>query len=127
MTQPFNIPEEHELKWLIDHGFPTFDEFKKNPDRWRLGKEQLFESIDRSTDMDRKNVAKQRLYWRDGKTTMSLEKLQAIAASEGYSLSDIDILPFREINGSGTGKDVIHVRVYPRWELVAMGVKVPNA
>lgn len=117
-------------------GFPTFDEFKKNPDHWRekfLGhKEEIFQSVESSTQTDfvRKQLTEQRYYWRDqydcGK---SLEKIQRIAREEGYEPWDLEMEPvIRPVHGtSGRGPVEIIVRFWPKVEWAAKGKIITNA
>lgn len=114
------------LAQLIPAGFPTFDEFKKNPDKFRLGRYQLFESVQNSTTIDRKQLAKQKMYWRYGKHPIGFNELERIVVEEGYKLEDIEVMPYRAKNDSGTGKDVVYVRFFPKVEIQLMGGVIPN-
>lgn len=115
------------LNQLVAEGsFPSFDEFRKNPDKYRERSDALFESIDRSMIEGRKDLAKQKVYWRHGKESFSLGKLERVCADHGYKISEVDIIPFRSTNTSGTGKDEIFVRVFPKIELQTMGAVIPN-
>lgn len=114
------------VNFLTPRGFPTFDEFRKDPEKYRLGRYQLFESIENSTTIQRNLLAKQKVYWRYGKEAMSYGKLMRVMAEDGYKPEDCDCIPFRDVNGSGTGKDLILVRVFPKSEMKAMGAIVPN-
>ena len=126
-----HFDEEEMLECLFvliaEGSFPSFDEFKKNPDKWRERPDALFESIDRSMIMGRKDLARQKIYWRHGKESFTLGKLERICKENGYSLRDVDIVPFRNTNSSGTGKDEIYVRVFPKSELQSIGAVIPNA
>jgi hypothetical protein len=128
-TPPFDEDEAMDcLAVLISEGsFPSFDEFRKNPDKYRERPDALFESIDRSMIVGRKDLARQRIYWRYGKEAFTLGKLERVCKENGYSLKDVDMVPFRISNNTGTGKDEILVRVFPKSELQTMGVTVPNA
>jgi hypothetical protein len=115
------------LSVLVAEGsFPSFDEFKKNPDKYRERPDALFESIDRSMVTGRRDLAKQKIYWRYGKESFTLGKLERVCKENGYRICDVDIIPFRNPNSSGTGKDEIYVRVFPKSELRAMGAVIPN-
>lgn len=117
---------EDHLAVLIPRGFPTFDEFKKNPDKYRLRPDDLFRAIQDSSQINRADLAKQKVYWRDGKESMTLGKLMRVAAEAGYTLDQLEIVPLRTLNSTGTGKDEVLVRVYPKSEVRAMGGIVAN-
>lgn len=119
--------EECLTQLIAEGSFPSFDQFKKNPDAWRERPEQLFESIDASMITGRKDLKNQKHYWRDGKESFTVEKLQRVVKEQGYKMSEVDMIPFRTYNTSGTGKDEIFVRVYPKSELHGMGAIVANA
>lgn len=123
-----NQDEDFEscLSQLIAEGsFPSFDEFRKNPDKYRERPEALFESIEMSMISDRKNLYKQKIYWRDGKESFSLGKLERVLKEQGYTVDQVDLIPFRSVNSIG-GKDEIFVRVYPKSEMRNMGATVAN-
>lgn len=125
-TPHFEDDFEHCLSELIKDGsFPSFDEFKKNPDKWRENKEQLFESIDMSMMTNRKDLARQKIYWRYGKEHFSLGKLERVLKENGYKMSDIDMIPYRSLN-TASGRDEVFVRVFPKTELRSMGAVVAN-
>jgi hypothetical protein len=111
---------------IADGSFPSFDEFKKNPDKYRERPDALFESIDRSMIFGRKDLARQKIFWRYGKESFTLGKLERVCLENGYRIQDVDIMPFRMRNSSGTGKDEIYVRVFPKHEIQSMGAVVPN-
>lgn len=121
------------LAYLIPRGFPTFDEFKRNPDKYKIGGEQMLASVDRSITNDpqkRKQLVKQRYFWRQDQELKSLEAVQKRAREEGFDPDkDIEMLPgVRLIDGTSAGGRVeIHVHFYPRFELQLMGAVVPNA
>lgn len=131
-TTPISEPDfedfENCLAQLIQEGsFPSFDEFSKNPDKWRERPEAILESIDRSMQAGRKDLAKQKVYWRYGKECFTLGKLARVCAENGYKLADVEMIGFRMKNSSGTGKDEMLVRVFPKDELKRMGAILPNA
>ena len=127
MTERSNLPDiEEYMPFLVSAGFPTFDQFRKNPEKYRLERYQLFESVQNSTTIDRKQLAKQKMYWRFGKKPISFSELERIITEEGFKIEDIEVMPFRDKNASGTGKDVIYVRFFPKIEIKLMGGIIPN-
>lgn len=135
MTGLSNAPSqdmalEDMLEFLIPRGFPTFDEFKKNPDKYRINPEHLFESADGSvTTGMRKRLFRQKYYWRDQYDCGdSLEKVQRIAKDEGYEITDLEMQP-RVATMDGTSKQgrvEITVHFWPKAEFKAMGGIVAN-
>jgi hypothetical protein len=117
---------EEFMPMLIAAGFPTFDEFKRNPEKYRLGRFQLFESVQNSDLADRDSLAKQKMYWKHGTQALNFGQILRIAAEEGYQPEDLEVIPFRDRNASGTGKDVIYVRFFSKIEVKLMGGIVPN-
>jgi hypothetical protein len=111
------------MPWLLANGFPTFDEFKKNPDKYRRRPEEILESADRSTIAFRDRVSKQRYGWRDQYVFDSLEQVQRVIKDEGYSELDLEMEPIvRPLNGSSRdGKVEIIVRFWPKIEWARKG------
>ena len=120
---------EGAINFLVKNtGFPTFDEFKANPDKWREKSEELFDCIDESTQMKRKQLMKQRYSWRDQYECDSLEQLQRIMLGEGYTMDECEMQPcVRLINGTSDNEIEIMVKLWPKVELQAMGGIVANA
>lgn len=125
---PESVDLEDALEFLVPRGFPTFDQFRKDPDKYRGRPDELLESIQNSVTIPqhRKLLAEQRCYWRYGKEHFPLEKLERVLVENGYTVRDCDMLIQYRENDSGTGKDVIHVRVFPKHEMRSMGAVVPN-
>lgn len=114
------------VAFLTSRGFPSFDQFRKNPEKFRLNRYDLFESIEKSMTIDRNDLAKQKMYWRYEKQTVTFGQLLRRIQEEGYKPEDVDVMPYRAKNDSGTGKDVIYVRVFPKFEIRMMGGVIPN-
>ncbi len=79
------------------YGLPTFEEFAKNPDKWRYGSNQIVNAIDRGTSLF-SNVS-HHTYKIKTKSGMiydcgqSLEKAEYVARQEGYGLADLKCRP----------------------------------
>jgi hypothetical protein len=128
MTQTYSDDEfESDMRELHASGFPTFDEFRKNPDKWRAAATEVFESAQNSfvDPLARSRLSKQKYYWRYSKESFPLEKLEHICKEEGYTPDQVDILPMRQTGP--TAKDEMIIRFFPRHELKAMGAVLPNA
>jgi len=116
------------LDWLCQHGFPSFDEFRSNPDKYRKRPEELFESADSSTTVFRDAVKKQVYMWKDQYTCRTLEELERIVKGEGFEIKDLEMEPLvRPMEGSSKqGSLEIVIKFWPRAEFAAMGKVVPN-
>lgn len=117
MTEDFEILDE----LIKNHGFPTFQEFAKNPEKWRKSREDIFESIqDGSTSY---LLGKVKYFWRGIYEAESLEKLQNIAQNEGYEGCELEMQPISTERISLDKRKMydIDVHVYPKAEVKAMG------
>lgn len=128
MTQRSEMGLEDMLEVLIPQGFPTFDEFRKNPDKYRNRADQLLESADTSTQSFRKALTKQKYCWRNTYLCDSLEKIERIAKEEGFTVDDLEMQP-RVLSTTGTSQATIEIMVHfwPKAEFKAMGGVVANA
>lgn len=124
-----NSEEIIDFAALNKLGFPTFDEFKKNPDKWRKATDELFKSCDASMQLAqiRGRMKTQKYSWRDKYFCESLEQLERIAKEEGYSAEDLEMIPIvKTIDGSSQyGRVEIVVQFWPRDEYVKKG-RVPT-
>lgn len=119
------------LEWLHQHtNFPTFEQFKLNPDRYREKPDEIFESID-SLNLEWKDkVAQVKYFWR-GEYEATLHKIYDIARNEGFKGSDLEMEPIAEsMDGTSNQHDnrvKITVNVWPKSEFKAKGGIVANA
>lgn len=111
---------------LIAMGFPTFDQFRKNPDKWRKGTNEVLEAADQSSVTFKSSVKRQVYMWRNKYTCKTLEQLETICKSEGYSPKDLQMRPIvKPINGtSNQGQVEIVIQFWPEDEFEARGGKV---
>lgn len=126
-------PSDIELPGIIDYltqhtNFPTFDEFKKNPDKYRARADELFESVDGSSHTFRKRIKKQSYMWRDQYKCDALENIERICREEGFTPFQLEMEPtVRLLNGTSADGDVeIIVRFWPKDEFRARGGVVAN-
>lgn len=131
MTEALSSHEslEESLDWLVKNAnFPTFAEFSKNPDKWRANKDELFESIDKSTHAYK--ISKQRYFWRGIYEVDSLEKIQRIASEEGYDGTELEMEPIADQRLGDPGnydKSIeLKVNIWPKSEFAARGGVVAN-
>lgn len=124
------LPTENEMEmidwgFLEKIGFPTIDEFKKNPDKYRKGVDELFASADASTQSNslRKKLDSQKHMWRDQYLCSSLENLERIAKEEGFQANDLEMLPtVRKLHGTDEAGDIeIIIQWWPKGEYQTMG------
>lgn len=110
---------------LIKVGFPTFDEFRKNPDKYRKGADELFASADASTQNPgmRRKLDSQKYMWRNQYVCSSLEQIERIAKEEGFQANDLEMLPItRKLHGTDEQGDIeIIIQYWPKGEFQAMG------
>jgi hypothetical protein len=104
--------------FLRSIGFPTFDEFRKNPDKWRKRPDELLISADGSTQAFRDQVERHRYMWRDQYSFGSLEQIERVCREEGYSTEDLEMEPLvKPLHGSSKqGKVEIVIRFWPKDE-----------
>ena len=90
---------------------PTFEEFKANPDKWRVPVDHVFTSVDESTNVGRKLIEKQKLYYQclSGKTyeCSSLDAVEKLAKDEGVSKGMLDYVPGWEPTKGGRGNSIV--------------------
>jgi hypothetical protein len=130
MTPTYDdLDMDSAIEFLVNrHGFPTFDEFRKNPDKWRMREDELFASADASTQTFKQALQTQKYQWKDEYLCDSLEQVERIAKDEGFKISDLEMQPaVRTVNGTSPGGPVeIIVRFWPKEELKVMGGIVAN-
>lgn len=107
---------------LLPLGFPTFDEFRKAPQKWRRDPEELFTGIDKGSLTAKRESHK--YYWRNYACD-SLEQAQRIAKDEGYDAKDLQEQPIRRMkHGSSVDGDTeVHVHLWPIIEYKLMNPK----
>lgn len=108
--------------------FPTFDEFRKNPDKWRERPEEILEAVDSSSHTFRDVIKRQVYFWRDTHECKSLEQVERIAREEGYDLSGLEMEPLvRPLHGSLANHDMeVVIRFWPKLEFKLRGGLVMN-
>ena len=135
MTSHFE--NEQEFAEAIDFlmrntNFPSFEQFAKDPDKWRNQEEDLFVAIEQMNVFFKDRVKNVRYYWRGVHRCDTLERLQYITREEGYKGSDLEMQPIVEpTDGSSnhhTSKMDIRVQNGAEVEaLVAQVIKTPQS
>lgn len=96
MQSNSKVPETIEEIMLDPHryGMPTFDEFRKDPDKYRISRDDLLARADNSSTSDlRKFIRKQVYIWDNKHVVDSLEQLERICKEEGFEQHDLDMRP----------------------------------
>lgn len=121
-----DIELDEALPALIAMGFPTFDQFRKDPDKYRKGKDEVLASADVSSHTFKDQVKRQVYMWRDKYTCKTLEQLETICKSEGFDPKDLQMRPIvKPVNGtSHQGQVEIVIQFWPADEFEARGGKV---
>lgn len=73
-------------------GLPTFDEFARNPEKYREAADELFKSADHGSDNIRKMVTKH-IYFVEGIECKTLEMAERVIKEEGLKMSDMEMYP----------------------------------
>lgn len=89
------------------YGLPTFEEFSKNPERWRKAAEDIFSQVDIGSVLGLKNRVANHTYEVSGYKCKTLEECERIALNEGWDLKQLEVCP--EIIPLGGDKCEIHV------------------
>lgn len=119
------------LQWLFTNtNFPTFEEFCKNPDRWRQNKNEIFDSIENCNVFFKERVNSVKYYWRGKYYCKSLARVQDCARNEGLDGTDLEMEPIATpTHGTSNlhnSKIDIKVNVWPKNEFKAQGGIVAN-
>ena len=89
-------------------GAPTFEEFIRNPDRYRNDSELIFSTADEGSRLLKKMTETQYYYYNWQYKTKKLEEIHKIILNEGYTLDDMDVEPQVQ-DGKMQGKIIVHV------------------
>lgn len=88
-------------------GMPTFDEFSKNPDKYKSRADDLLEKADVGS-VNLKNIVRKYKYQVFGFDCDSLERVERIMKEEGHISTDFNMVP--EIIPCGQNKCEILVK-----------------
>ena len=116
---PYLIDEltEQQVRLLQSAGFPTFDEFQKNPHKYKDSNESVLELIERGPEVLRDATAGKHVLSVVGKRVKNLEEMQRTAKDMGFNLERMTF----EVNleNVGKGKYIHHVNLVPKKEFQA--------
>jgi hypothetical protein len=114
MPKELETSEKTQSEWNVDdlidnpkkYGLPTFEEFSKDPSKWKRGVEELFEVVDRgSTQLNR--LIRKHEYRILGYKCDTLEEVQRIMNSEGIRLDDCEIRGDLQTENAGKLKVIV--------------------
>ena|SRR6185312_8243912 len=77
---------------VTKHGFPTFEEFRRNPDRWREQPEGVFATVEKAGNLF-KGYIRRIKYELEGYRFETLHEVQRAARNMGYRDSDLTFQP----------------------------------
>lgn len=89
------------------YGMPTFDEFCKSPDSFRLRPDHVLASVDNGAE-NLKHLIKTQKYEIDGVKCRTLEEVERVARNEGIDLGKLKMKP--ELEKTTAGKLEVIVR-----------------
>lgn len=108
-----------QVEFLKSSGFPTFDQFQKDPDKYRSTGLDLFEMIENGPEVLR-NVTKGRhVLSVVGKKVSSLGQMIRVAKDMGFDLSKMTCSI--NLEAVGNGKYVHHVDLKPKRDFQGEG------
>jgi hypothetical protein len=102
------------------YGFPSFDEFKRNPEQWLGRDDESLAQADVGSTILNKTV-RRHIYEVEGYRCKSLEEVERVAASQGIPLRELDYRPV--LQQAGAGKYEIVVRFMKKSEIARRNVK----
>lgn len=113
-----DVFSEENQHLLASVGFPTFDEFKKNPDKYRSRKDEVLASADHGS-IDLRSLVRTHKYEIEGYRCDNLETVERVAKDEGIDLGQLEMKP--EIIPIGAGKCDILVRFVKKQSPILLG------
>ena len=126
-------PTETELMfdWIRKNtNFPSFQEFAKNPDKYRMNPDDIFESIDKLTCYFKNRVKRAVIMWRGKYRVYSTEQLQTVAKWDGFNGDELEYQPIAcPMDGTSNNhrdRVEITINVWPKIEFRLMGGVVTN-
>lgn len=95
-------------------GMPTFEEFQKNPDKYKGRADEILESADKSTTVKQfRDLIERQTYSAFGfDCGTSLEKVERVILGEGYVLTDMQMVP--RVSPEIGGKVRINIDFVPK-------------
>lgn len=102
-----NLSQEDILEDPNRYGLPTFQEFCKNPEKWRANPEQVLIDATRGSTILKKAISKITFAFRCWETS-SAEKIERILADYGLKPQDVEMKPELIYLGNGKCKCIVN-------------------
>lgn len=103
--------KELDAQYLFDNpeefGLPTFEQFRRNPEKYIGREDERLEEVDRGGEQIR-NVVQRHIYEIEGYRCKSLEEVERVASQQGIPLRELDYRP--EVVPTSAGKCDLLVR-----------------
>jgi hypothetical protein len=109
MKKDFDIDPGEELRAM---GAPTFQEFKKNRERWVGRPDDKLAEVDKGGKINR--TTQKHIYEIEGFRCKSLEEVERVARSQGIPIKDLDYKP--EVMPNAGHKHDLLVKFMPKSE-----------
>ncbi len=88
-------------------GFPSFDSWQKNRDKWQGREDEILATADKGSELLNRTVSRH-IYELEGYRCKNLEEVERIAQSQGIDLRKLDYRP--QLVQAGAGKFDVIVR-----------------
>lgn len=86
-----------ELQDILDNpkkfGLPTYEEFSKNPDKWKAAKNDLLAQADESSKTHLKKLIRKQHYEFNGYQFKTLEQVERAILDHGLEVSQCEMYP----------------------------------
>ena len=104
--------DDKQVAFLKSAGFPTFDEYAKNPDKYRDNWEEAFASIDNGPETLRNMTAGKHVLYVTGRKVESIGQMIRVAKDMGFNLK---MMTYKvNLENVGGGKYIHHVNLVPK-------------
>lgn len=104
--------DEAQVSFLTSVGFPTFDEYAKNPDSFKETWDESFSSIEEGPQLLRELTKGKHVLSVAGKRVSSIGQMMRVAKDMGFRL---DMMTYKvNLENVGAGQYVHHVNLVPK-------------
>jgi hypothetical protein len=109
-----DVKAEDILEDPTKFGMPTFDEFRRSPEKYLGRDDERFSEVDRGSVLIQ-NLIQKHIYVIEGYRCKSLEEVERVAADMGIPIRELDYRP--QIRPTGAGKCDVVVQFVPMREI----------
>lgn len=110
---------DQQLAFLSSAGFPTFDEYSKDPDKYRETWEEVISSIDHGPELLREVTKGKHVLSVVGKKVSTIGQMIRVAKDMGFDLKKMTYTV--NLENVGGGKYVHHINLVPKKEFIGAG------